>query len=140
MQDFSQRIIIIVRRDIEPWQIANTIGHIAAYLGNKMKVSFDTGDYFVTKDEINHPRNSQYPIIIKSTQSNEQLRNLFIKVRETNFLHHAFIKEMIDHTNDMDLQNALTNKYHHEIEYLGVGIFGPNEEVNQLTKKFSLHK
>lgn len=33
-QDFSKKVIIVVRKDLEGWQIANTIAHISAYLGS----------------------------------------------------------------------------------------------------------
>lgn len=137
-QDFSHRIIIVVRKDIEGWQAANTIAHIGAYFGNQLKDTFGTGEYFTTSDESKYPRNSQYPVIIKRANSSEQLRNLLEKVRASGLLYHAFIREMIDHTDDSDLQVALASKRDDEVELLGVGIFGGNEEVGALTKKFGL--
>ena len=138
-QDFTRRMIIVVRKDIEPWQVTNAVGHIAAYLGNKMPGSFDTGSHFVTKDSVQYPRNSQYPIITKLAKSSEQLHNLFTKVCATNLLHIAFIREMIDHTDDAHLQESLKEKESTQVEYLGVGMFGDDEEVDKLTKKFSLY-
>lgn len=137
-QDFSSKIILVARKDLEAWQIANTIGHISAYLGKELVGKFDTGETFVSKDGVNYPRNSQYPIIIKRAKSNEQLHNLMEKVRDAGVLYHCFIREMIEHTNDSDLQNALNNKTDTEVEYLGVGVFGKTEEVEKLTKKFGL--
>ncbi len=137
-QDFSSKIILVVRKDLEAWQIANTIGHISAYIGKELTDKFDTGETFVSKDNVTYPRNSQYPIIIKRAKSNEQLHNLMDKVRDAGVLHHCFIREMIEHTNDADLQNALNNKTDTEVEYLGVGVFGKTEEAEKLTKKFGL--
>lgn len=137
-QDFSQRIVIVVRGDLEPWQQANTIGHIGAYLGNQLGRDFATGELFTTKDNVALPRNSQYPVIIKRAKSNEQLANLVKKVRDTKLSHHAFIREMIDFTDDEDLQIALSAKEEENVEYLGIGVFGPNDDVNTLTKKFGL--
>lgn len=45
---------------------------------------------------------------------------------------------MIDHTDDSDLQRELNKKSDMEVELLGVGVFGSNEEVSALTKKFGL--
>lgn len=137
-QDFSRRIVLVVRNDLEPWQVANTIGHIGAFIGNQLKETFGTGEYFVTKDEFKHPRNSQYPIIIKRAKSNEQLQNLIKKVRDSDVLYHGFIREMIKHTNDEDLQADLNLKSDSDIEYLGIGIFGENQTLDKLTKKFGL--
>ena len=137
-QDFSNKIVVVIRKDLESWQVANTVAHISAFLGNKLADNFDTGENFTTKDDINHPRNSQYPIIVKRAKSNEQLQNLMAKVRESGALYHGFIREMIDHTNDEDLQTALENKNDIDVEYLGIGVFGRNEEMDKLTKKFGL--
>lgn len=137
-QDFENRIILVIRKDLEDWQIANTIAHISAYLGNRLEDQFGTGKFFVTKDAANHPRNSQYPIIIKRAKSNEQLHNLMQKVRQAGILYHGFIREMIDHNGDTDVQEHLGTKNDAEIDYLGIGVFGPNDTVNTLTKKFGL--
>ena len=137
-QDFTNRIILVIRKDLEAWQVANTIGHISAYLGNKLNGNFGTGETFTTADGIAFPRNSQYPIIVKCAKSNEQLHNLMEKVRAAGVRHHCFIREMIEYANDDNLQNALTSKNDADVEYLGVGVFGKTEEVDQLTKKFGL--
>ncbi|MHB8652168.1 MAG: hypothetical protein ACYC8S_03475 [Minisyncoccota bacterium] len=54
---------IVVREDVASWQLTNTVGHIAAYLGNKMSVPFDTGEHFVSRDGTSFPRNSQFPVV-----------------------------------------------------------------------------
>lgn len=138
MQDFSKRLIIVARKDLPGWQMANAITHVAAFVGNKLGGSFGTGEYFVSKDGVKFPRNSQYPIIIKWAGSDEQLKNLYEKVKGTNVLHHVFIREMIDHTNDAELQTALEQKDVKAIEFLALGVFGPNDEASTLTKKFGL--
>lgn len=137
-QDFTKRLILVIRKDIEPWQVANTIAHISAYIGNNLGDNFGTGEYFVTKDGVQHPRNSQYPIIIKRAKSNEQLQNLIQKAREAGVLYHGFVREMVDHTNDAELQTEFGNKNDDEIEYLGIGVFGQDNTVDKLTKKFGL--
>jgi hypothetical protein len=137
-QDFSRRMIIVVRKDVEGWQAMNAVAHSAAYFGNRLRERFDTGEFFVAKDNVRYPRNSQYPIIIKRANSNEQLQNLLQKVRATNIAHHAFIREMLDFEDDVQLQTALSQKSDDAVELLGVGIFGENEIAQQLTKKFGL--
>lgn len=139
-QDFENRIILVIRSNLEGWQIANTIAHISAYIGNQLKERFGTGEFFTTKDNVNHPRNSQYPIIVKRAKSNGQLHNLMQKIRMEGILYHSFIREMIIHTADADLQESLEKKNGTEVEYLGIGMFGPNDTVNVLTKKFGLWK
>jgi len=60
------------------------------------------------------------------------------KVRQSDLLYHGFIKEMIDTTDDTEIEHILASKDDSAIEYLGVGIFGPKEQVDILTKNFQL--
>lgn len=138
-QDFSHKMVIVVNKELPQWQVLNTVGHTSAYLGNKMQESFDTGESFVTKDDVHHPRNTQYPIIVLSAKQG-QLKTLIEKVRASGLLHLGFIREMIETTSDDEIVTMLSKKSETEIEYLGIGIFGTNEEVEALTKNYSLWK
>ncbi len=138
-QDFSRRLAIVVRRDIESWQTTNTIAHIAGRLGHDIK-QYVTGETFTTKDGVLIPRNSQYPIIVFQAEGFEKLRSFLAEVRAANLSHLAYVREMIDFTDDNELQAALLQKNDAEIEYLGVGVFGDNDALKKLTKKFSLWK
>ena len=52
----------------------------------------------------------------------------------------GFIREMIDTTDDEEIVEALRQKADTDMEYLGIGVFGPNDVVKPLTKRFSLWK
>lgn len=136
-QDFSKKIVIVVNRELEQWQVLNTVAHIAVYIGYKLGGDFGTGENFVTKDKIKHPRNSQYAIIVLKAKPG-QLPNLMAKVRQSKLLYHGFIREMIETTDDAEITKILNNKNDAEIEYLGIGIFGPKGEVDSLTKNYQL--
>jgi len=138
-QDFGQKMAIVLNKELEQWQVLNTVAHISAYLGNKLEGSFGTGDNFVTKDGVNHPRNSQYAIIALRAKP-LQLPNLMVKVRESGLLYHGFIREMIETTDDQEIIDILKSKPDSEIEYLGIGIFGPKDQVEALTKNYQLWK
>ena len=136
-QDFSKKAVIVVSKELEQWQVLNAVAHISAYIGNQLKNSFGTGENFVTKDGYNHPRNSQYAIITLRAKPG-QLPNLMSKVRESGLLYHGFIREMIETTDDSEIVKTLAGKPDEEIEYLGVGIFGPKDKVDALTKNYQL--
>ncbi|MBI1839179.1 MAG: DUF2000 domain-containing protein [Candidatus Colwellbacteria bacterium] len=139
LQDFNKKMVIVVRNDLPSWQVLNTVAHVSAYLGNKMRDTFGTGDYFVTKNNIKHPRNSQYAIVTLSCKPNE-LKTLIKTVRDSGLDYIGFIREMIETTDDSEIEKILASKNDEDIEYLGIGIFGDKEKVSELTKKFSLWK
>lgn len=138
-QDFSRKMVIVLRDDLASWQLANTIGHIAAYLGNKMSEPFDTGNYFVSRDNLNYPRNSQFPIITLKT-SQDDLLNLVEKLHQSGLLWIGYVQEMIDMIDDEELARSLSNKTSQEMDMLGVGIFGSKEELKQFTDGLKLWK
>lgn len=138
-QDLSKKIAIIVDKNLEGWQVLNTVAHSAAYIGNKMKDKFDTGVCFETKDGCNLPRNSQFPIIILSAESKD-LSKLITSIRNSDLLYIGFIREMIETTNDEEIVKILSNKLDNDIEYLGIGVFGENNQINSLTKGLILWK
>jgi hypothetical protein len=137
MQDFSKKMTIVLRDDVASWQLTNTIGHIAAYLGNKMTEPFDTGKYFVSKDKVKFPRNSQFPIV--ALRANESdLKSLEDKLRGSNLLWMVYVQEMIDMADDRELAEALSVLSSAELNILGIGIFGSSDELKKLTGELRL--
>jgi hypothetical protein len=137
-QDFTKRIAIVVNRDLPAWKAMNTVGHIAAYFGNKMDAPFDTGEFFTTKDNVGLPRNSQFPIIIFKAKS-AQLTTLMNRVKDMENVHGMyFVKEMIDTGDDSELEELIRNQNVDDISYYGVGMFGDTEILKKLTNKYSL--
>jgi hypothetical protein len=139
LQDFSKKMVIVVRNDLPSWQVLNTVAHASAYLGNKMKEPFDTGASFFSKDGVDHPRNSQFPIVALSAKPG-QMTGLMEQVRASGLLYLGFVREMIETTDDAELETRLAAKDDKDMEYLGIGLFGENDKVKALTKKFSLWK
>ncbi len=140
IQDFSKRAVILVNKELEPWQMANAVAHMSAYIGNSIpKEQFDTGEYFVTADGKKLPRNSQYPIVIKRA-SEKELHKVLSKAEQAHVKHHVFIKEMQDTTDDLVITNRLKDQVESDTTFYGVGVFGTNEEIESLTKSFQLWK
>ncbi len=74
-----------------------------------MTALFDTGEYFVSKDNLNFPRNSQFPIV--ALKGNEkQIKDIINKIKETDLSWIAYIQEMIDLADDKELVETLN--YH----------------------------
>lgn len=137
-QDFDHRISIVVNKELPTWQVLNTVAHISAYFGNKMGTSFDTGQFFTTRDGVDYPRNSQHAIIVLAAKPN-QLPTFAEAVRAAEDVQSMyFIREMIETTDDQEIIDTLGRKDASEVELLGVGVFGENSRLKELTKQFRL--
>ncbi len=139
-QDFSKRIVSVVRKDLEAWRVANAVAHMNTIIGNRIPhQKLTSGDVFRGTDDDAIPRNSQYPIIIMRADEKE-LHKLYEKVKKAGLIHHVFIKEMQDTTNDAEIVDTLAKKGIRDTEFFGVGFFASNEDADALTKGFQLWK
>lgn len=138
-QDKTKKAVIILNKELEGWQLTNTISHLSAYLGNQIGNNFSSRPSFVSKDGIEFPANSQYPFISMSASGN-QLQNLFTKIKKTDLKYLVYTQDMIDLGDDIELQKNYEKKNFEELDIIGIGVFGKNEEIDKLTKKFSLWK
>lgn len=138
-QDFSKKITIVIRNDLENWQVLNTVGHISAYFGSQLKDDFGIGEYFTTKDGMSHPRSSQYPIVVVSADQGD-LYPLIEDIRKQGLTSMNFTRDMIDIADDTELAQKMLTQDDKDLGYIGVGIFGGKDVLKELTKKFKLWK
>ncbi len=139
-QDFSNRIVAIVNKDLEPWQVVNAVAHMDAIIGNELpKDQLTSGDYFFGKDGVAIPRNSQYPIIIMKADE-KTLHKVYDKVLDAGLLSHVFIKEMQDTTNDEEIVEILKNQPISETTFYGVSFFADHTKADEITKGVQLWK
>lgn len=136
-QDFSRKISIVVNKNLAPWQVLNVVANIAAHFGHFLKENYCTGEFFTTKDGISIPRNTQYPTIIFSA-NREQLNDFVKKIAKENVEKMYSVKEMIETSDDNEIQKSLGQKKFDEVDFLGVGIFGDNPVLKNLTSGLKL--
>jgi hypothetical protein len=137
-QDFSKKIISVVRKDLEPWRIVNAVAHMQAIIGSKVSnTALTSGSSFVGNDGVSIPRNSQYPIIIMRADE-KQLHKLHEKILKQHLIHHVFIKEMQDTNSDEEIVQILKNKAMNSTEFYGVTFFTDNIVADELTKGLQL--
>lgn len=139
-QDFSKRIVTVVDKTLESWQVANAVAHMDTIIGSELpKDELTSGKYFIGSDEIAIPRNSQYPIIIMRADQ-KGLHALHDKVRSDNLIHHVFIKEMQDTTDDNQIAQILKDQPIADTTLYGVSFFAPHDKADELTKGLQLWK
>ncbi len=138
-QDLSKKMVIVLNKEIEGWEMTNTIAHISGYLGSKIKEEFTARPVFEDESGNVIPANSQFPIITMVAKPG-QMYNLLSKVEEEGLPHLAYVQEMIDFNLDDEVQGSLSKQKKKDMKYTGIGFFGSNEVVEKLTKKFSLYK
>lgn len=126
--------------NLEPWQRMNTIAHLTASLGAREGKGLLYQDSISTKDGIDIALNIQHAIMIKSSNSADELRDLLERAKQHRLEVTEFTREMIETTNDKKVIEITASKDYEEVEFLGVLVFGDKSEVEKLTEQFSLVK
>lgn len=126
--------------NLEYWQKLNTVAHLNASFAARQGKKLFMQESVVTQDGENIKLNIQHAIMMKDAATNTELIDVVKKARETWFDAVEFTREMIGTTDDKKVRDATVLKDLHDVEFLGVLIFGERKEVDALTKHFPLSK
>ncbi|MEI7709515.1 MAG: lysine--tRNA ligase [bacterium] len=124
---------------LEPWQELNTIAHLNAAFGAHIGKSLFYKNNVTTKDGVDIALNIQHAIMIKITDSSDDLQALVADARKMELEVSEFTREMLQTTNDKKVSEQTSAKNLKDIEHLGVLIFGEKKKVEGLTESLKLY-
>jgi len=136
----SKRFVVILNAKIETGKLMNALGHITAGLVANV-VNTDEACFLDYSDKGGqlHAKLSHYPFIILKADNSNQLKTLRKQLKERGINFFDFTDTMTIGTSVNQIK-ATSEKDEEEFEYYGVCFFGLTEQINELTKKFSLYK
>jgi len=137
-QPLTHKFVAVLNKKVEIGSILNALGHMAVGLSasypNLTEMRFAT---YVDKDGGEHQSVSDFPFIILRADNSNQLRALRQNLLEAKVHFNDFTSAMTVGTY-IEQHERMRNTPESELEYFGVCMFGEVEQLNQLTKKFSL--
>ncbi len=135
---FTHKFVAVLNKKIPVGNLMNALGHMAVGLSSDYpSISEMRFDNYFDKDGGTHKNISDNPFIILQADNSNKIRTL----------RNALLKKGIhfsDFTNTMTVgtyieqQQRTKETLEAELEYYGICLFGEIDEVNELTKKFSL--
>jgi len=135
---FTHKFVAVLNKKIPVPNLMNALGHMAAGLSASYKdipeMRFDS--YF-DKDGGNHKNISDNPFIILAADNSNKIRTLRNFLIEKNIHFVDFTSTMTVGTY-VEQQQRTKETPELELEYYGVCLFGEINQVNELTRKFSL--
>lgn len=138
MNSRTYKFVAVLNKKVPVGNVMNALGHITAGLVGSYPELADMcfADYF-DKDGGVHPSLSDNPFIVLQADNSNKLRTLRSGLIENNIHFSDFTNTMVIGTaaEQRERTNATPEA---ELEYYGVAMFGEVEQLNQLTKKFSL--
>ena len=134
----TYKFVAVMNKKIESGKLMNALGHMAAGLTalfpDKVLLRFD--NYF-DKNDTEHPSISDNPFIVLSADNSNQVRTLRNALKENNIPFTDFTSTMTVGTFAEQKQRT-SETPELELEYYGICFFGENNQLRELTKKFSL--
>lgn len=135
-----KRFVAVLNKKIETGRIMNALAHMAVGLSalypDKEELLF--ASYF-DKDGNDHPSISDHPFIILSADNSNQIRTLRNGLKEKNIVFNDFTNAMVEGTAEEQRERSRQTP-ELELEYYGICFFGEENELRELTKRFSLWK
>ena len=135
--------VINQQADLEGWKGMNTVAHLnAAFAARTTKKGSNLfhQDEMKSKDGKSIKLNIRHAIMIKTADSNLEIKKLAAEAKKLGLEVAEFTREMMESTNDKKVMEWTSQKNHEEIEHCGILIFGPEFQVKELTGKLPLYK
>jgi len=134
---FENKLVIIVSKDADPGVAMNAVAHASLALGATLGTAPLALQEYRDTSGNNWPL-SGMPYIILRGKSGE-IRKALVAAKEANILQIAFTETMTGGTYVEQLARTAQLSQEEHVYYAAV-LFGPWEQVSQMTKKFSLYK
>jgi len=132
----SHKLVAVLNKDLPTGVVLNALAHITVGLGANLGQQALQLDTYKDKDGNAYPNISQMPFIILRAKSGE-IRKTVKAAKEAGIAHGVFLNTMTGGTYVEQLANTAQTS-EESLVYYGCVLFGLVEEVNALTKKFSL--
>jgi hypothetical protein len=136
----SHKFVAVLNKKIPNVRLMNALGHMTAGLAvSYPEVSKMRFNRYIDADGNTHNHISDNPFIILEANNSNQIRVLRNNLLVENIACVDFIGTMTEGTYQ-EQQERTAQTAELDLNYMGIVLFGPIEQVNKLTKKFSLWK
>ena len=138
--DNEFKFVAVLNSKIDIPKLMNALWHMSVWLTNSTedKNVFKFLEY-TDKDGSIHPNISNYPFIILKSKNSNQLRTLREKAISEWIVYSDFTDTMLWASSEEQVSNT-KNSPESALEYFWVCLFGRQEELDPLTKKFSVFR
>lgn len=134
----SHKFVAVLNKKAELPRLVNALGHLSAGLtaqhGDIDEMKFLN---YTDADGGLHPGISHYPFIVLAARNGNQIRTLRQAAIEGGISYCDFIDTMLGESAEDQLQRTSTTP-EESLTYLAIALFGSAEQLDPLTRKFSL--
>jgi len=132
----THKLVAVLNKELPGGVALNALGHMSIGLGASLGTEALRLDTYCDAEGNLYPNISQMPFIILRAKSGE-IKKTVKAAREANIAHSVFLNTMTGGTYQEQLANS-ANTPEEQLVFYGCVLFGPIEDVNALTRKFSV--
>jgi hypothetical protein len=134
----THKFIAVLNKKIPIGNLMNAVGHMAAgIVGSYPELQQMRFGTYTDKDGNDHKSISDNPFIILQSDNSNQIRTLRKALVENN-IHFVDFTDTMTVGTYKEQQDRTRETLEEQLEYYGICMFGEIEQINTLTKKFSL--
>jgi len=138
MSEFENKLVAVINKSGDPGKMMNALAHMCVGFGAHLGESeLQLVDY-IDADENKHPNISKMPFIILRAGGNK-LRKLREQALDAGIQFSVFTDTMTVGSWNEQLDRTRETA-ESDLTYFGIVMYGPWDQVTELTKKFSLWK
>ncbi len=131
----EQKIAIIIRDGLKPWQELN----ITAFLASGFGTLSIMGEPYIDKSGKKYLPMSGQPILIYSA-TKEEMKEIIKKATNRDIQMSVYNEEMFKTSNDIDNRACIKKYETEELELVGIGLCGKKNHVDKTLHGYRLHQ
>lgn len=135
----SHKIVGIISSKAEPHVALNVIGHLGIALGSHVDKALLMGrDILTDASGMEHFGIARYGFVIKSARPSK-IAQAIQKARESeNIIVADYPRAILETGHDDELAEAISSTQEEALDYMGVLLFGPTEEIDAICGHYTL--
>lgn len=135
----ERKVVAVLANTLTPGLALNVLGHLAISLGAHCEDDALMGTTKLSDAAgVVHRGISKYPVIVTKVKPSTVRKSIEQARQNARLFLADYPKQMLETGHDDELAAAVASTNEKDMEYLGAIIYGPAEDVDQITRKYSL--
>lgn len=134
----AKKVVVVLSNKLDPGVALNVVGHLGISIGRYAEADLMGREFLADASSVKHLGIAKYPVIVTQVKPSTVRKALDQARKNPNILVADFPRQMLDTGHDNELFEAIAAASEPALEYLGAILYGPADDVNMITGKYSL--
>ena len=136
----ANKIVCVLSNKLDAGAAMNIVGHLCLAVGRYAPLDIMGRERLTDLSNVAHVGIAKYPLIVTQVKPSTVRKAVEQARLNPQLIVADFPQQMLDTRHDDELAEALSMAVEPSLDYLGAVVYGPREEVDAITGKYSLWK